>query len=177
MITDFLLEHSALVPVTLILIPLACAGLAFVLVSLGAERFLPVVAGASLIPIVALTLVPGSTPVDGINCTFQFVMPRLGSVELLANIALLFPAVYFTALATKRPVATFAAGVALSAGVEATQALIPALSRSCDTGDWAMNCLGALAAAVLAAITLAIAERSAARGRHSPSQPVGRDHG
>jgi glycopeptide antibiotics resistance protein len=129
-ITDFLLEHSALVPVALL-----------------------------LIPIVALTLVPGSTDVSGVACSFQFVMPRPGSVELLANVALLFPAVYFAALATKRPVATFTVAVVLSAVIEAIQALIPALARSCDTGDWAMNCLGALIAAILAAITLSLANR------------------
>ena len=83
------------------------------------------------------------------RCALQFSFPTLGSVELLANVALLLPVIFFATLATGRPGLTMLAGTALSAAIEGVQALVPAIGRSCDTNDWAMNTLGALVAAVL----------------------------
>jgi hypothetical protein len=134
------------------LIAVVCVGIGAV----APERRLWPLVALSALPVVALTLVPAGGGRAFQRCAVQFGLPTLGSVELLANVALLFPLVYFLALATRRPLLALAGGVALSAAIEAVQALIPAINRSCDTNDWAMNSLGVLAAAALAWATLAV---------------------
>lgn len=148
MITNFLLDHSALVPVAILLVALVCAVLGHLFA--GRHRVLWTLSGVALVPVVALTLVPTRHTIDEILCTVQFSLPTLGSVELLANVALFLPPVYFAALASRRPVTMFAAGSALSAVIEALQALVPAIGRACDTNDWLMNTIGALLAAGMA---------------------------
>jgi len=150
-ITDFLLEHAALVPAALALIALVCVGIGLV----ARERLLWPLVALTALPVIALTLVPAGGGRAFQRCAVQFDLPTLGSVELLANVALLFPLVYFFALATRRPLRALAAGVTLSAAIEALQALVPAINRSCDTNDWAMNSAGVLVAAALAWATLA----------------------
>jgi VanZ family protein len=159
MITNFLLDNAALVPVALLLIALACASTGYLLLRAGLRRILWTLAALSVLPVIALTLTPPTTRVDGVICTFQFAVPTLGTVELLANVALFFPLVYFTTLATRRLLLTLATGMALSAAAEAVQALVPAIGRACDTNDWAMNTIGTIAAALLASATIAIATR------------------
>lgn len=154
MITDFLLEHAALVPIALLLIAVACAGLGHVLLRTGRTGWLWAAVVVTAVPVLVLTLAPGG-PGAFQRCAVQFALPRLGSVELLANVALLLPVTLFAALATRRPWLMFAAGTALSAAIEALQALITAIGRACDTNDWAMNTLGALVAAAIAWALLA----------------------
>jgi len=148
MITNFLLDHSALVPVAILLVALVCAVLGHLFA--GRPRVLWALAGVALVPVFALTLVPTGRTIDEIVCTVQFSLPTLGSVELLANVALFLPPVCFAALASRRPVTMLAAGSALSAVIEALQAFVPAIGRACDTNDWLMNTLGALLAAGMA---------------------------
>jgi hypothetical protein len=150
-ITNFLLDHPALVPVMMAVIPVGCVVVGYVL---RARRILWTLAGLSLLPVAALTL----SPVAGrrvVSCVVQFSMPRLGSVELLANVALFVPPVFFATLATRRPLLTLAAGTALSAAIEVVQGLVPAIGRACDTNDWAMNTAGAVLAVLLATATAA----------------------
>ncbi|MFI5564941.1 VanZ family protein [Amycolatopsis japonica] len=148
MITNFLLDHSALVPVAILLVALVCAVLGHLFSA--KHRVLWTLAGVALVPVVALTLVPTRRTIDEILCTVQFSLPTLGSVELLANVALFLPPVFFATLASRRPVTMFAAGSALSAVIEALQAFVPAIGRACDTNDWLMNTIGALLAAGMA---------------------------
>ncbi|UMO99373.1 VanZ family protein [Amycolatopsis sp. EV170708-02-1] len=148
MITNFLLDHSALVPVAILLVALVCAVLGHLFA--GRRRVLWALAGVAMVPVFALTLVPTGRTIDEIVCTVQFSLPTLGSVELLANVALFLPPVCFAALASRRPVTMLAAGSALSAVIEALQAFVPAIGRACDTNDWLMNTLGALLAAGMA---------------------------
>jgi hypothetical protein len=151
-ITNFLLDHPALVPVMMAVIPVGCVVVGYVL---RARRILWMLAGLSLLPVAALTL----SPVAGrsfVFCVVQFSMPRLGSVELLANVALFVPPVFFATLATRRPLLTLAAGTALSAAIEVVQGLVPAIGRACDTNDWAMNTAGAVVAVLLATATTAL---------------------
>ncbi|ANN16024.1 hypothetical protein SD37_10485 [Amycolatopsis orientalis] len=156
MITNFLLEHSALVPVAILLVALVCAVLGHLFA--GRRRVLWTLAAVALVPVFALTLVPTGRTIDEILCTVQFSLPTLGSVELLANVALFLPPVYFAALASRRPVTMFAAGSALSAVIEALQAFVPAIGRACDTNDWMMNTIGAIFGALLAAGTARLAQ-------------------
>ncbi|MCC9177270.1 VanZ family protein [Arthrobacter sp. zg-Y750] len=68
----------------------------------------------------------------------------------------------------------FVAGVGLSALIEAVQAFVPVLGRSCTATDWLANSAGALTGAVLAAAALWI-HRARTRRRlpaESPLQPV-----
>ncbi|WP_181772876.1 VanZ family protein [Amycolatopsis pittospori] len=142
MITNFLLDHSGLVPIALLVIALVCAVLGYLFAQ--RPQILWALAGLSLIPVFGLTLVPTHYPGDAVFCTVQFALPSLGSVELLANVALFLPPVHFAALASRRPLMALAAGSWLSAVIEALQAFFPVIGRACDTNDWLMNTLGAL---------------------------------
>lgn len=62
--------------------------------------------------------------------------------------------------------------VALSAGIEATQAVLPVRGRRCDTDDWSMNTIGALLGAGIAVVVLALDRR---RGGARPSADVDAD--
>ncbi|MGX5656045.1 VanZ family protein [Geodermatophilus nigrescens] len=160
MVTTSLVEHAALVPVALLVVLAGCTGTGWLLLRRRPhDRRAPgALALLGLLPVVALTLTP--TPRRAFEtCAVQLSLPSPGSVELLANVALFVPAVFFAALATRRPVAVLLAAVGASAAVEAVQAALPALGRSCDTNDLAMNAAGAALAAALAAGTTALAAR------------------
>ncbi|MEU4519943.1 VanZ family protein [Amycolatopsis sp. NPDC024027] len=165
MITIFVLEHPALTPVALLLLAVICAGAGYL--ALRARRFGPRILTAltvlSLLPAVALPLSPTSPRTGHTACTVEFSVPTLTSIELVANVALFIPPVFFAALATRRPLFVLAAGSGLSAAIETVQALVPALGRICDTNDWTMNTLGAIVAVLLAVGTIAIANRRIAR--------------
>ena len=153
--TDFLLEHAALVPIALLIIAVLCAGVGHVLLRTDRRGWLWAMVALTAAPVLALTLTPSGAGTLQ-RCAVQFSAPRLGSVELLANVALLLPLTFFATLATSRPRLMFVAGMALSATIEALQALVPAIGRSCDSNDWVMNTLGALVAASLGWVLLAL---------------------
>jgi glycopeptide antibiotics resistance protein len=162
MITNFLMDHSALVPVTLVLIALVCAGVGYLF--LRSRKVMWTLATLSVLPVFALTLVPTSGRAYE-TCAVQFSLPSLGTVELLANVALFFPPVFFAALATRRPLLMLVAGTGLSAALEALQALVPAIGRSCDTNDWMMNTIGAVAGTLVAWGTIALNAKRPRRPR------------
>lgn len=174
MITNFLLDHAALVPVVLAVLAVACVGIGYVASrSRHRQRLTWVLVALSMLPVVALPLVPAANSrLANVSCTVQFFVPTLGSVELLSNVALFLPMVFFATLATRRPLATLAAGACLSAAIEALQALAPAIGRACDTNDWLMNTLGAAIGVLLALGTITIVRRRGSRGdtahRHQP---------
>jgi glycopeptide antibiotics resistance protein len=165
MIAAFLIENPLLVPVLVLLTASVCTGIGYLLLKGRRQRTLWTLTALSVVPVVALTLVPTPTRrMDDIPlCTPDFAVPTLTSVEMVANVALLFPLVYFAALATRRPLLMLAAGVALSAGIETLQALVRSLGRACTGNDWAMNSAGAAGAALLAGCTIALANRAAAK--------------
>ena len=158
MITDFLLEYPALVPLAILVTAVLCVGIGHVLLRTGRRGWLWPVIALAAVPVVALTLTPTSSHTLQ-RCAVQFSLPTLGSVELLANVALLLPLTFFATLATGRPGLMMVAGIALSAVIEGVQALVPAIGRSCDTNDWAMNTLGVLVAALLGWALLALHQR------------------
>ncbi len=161
MLTNFLMDNKPLVPVVLFLVAAACVGIGYFAVRAhrrGTRILVALVVLSSLL-VVALTLVPAGRRMDEVMCTLQFAAPTLGRVELLANVALFFPLVYFATLATRRPLLTLTAGAALSAAIEAAQAVVPAIGRACDTNDWAMNMTGAVAAVLAATVTTRLATR------------------
>ncbi|MEV0796495.1 VanZ family protein [Kribbella sp. NPDC050281] len=75
----------------------------------------------------------------------------LTSLQGLLNVLLFVPAAGMLALASGRPVDGIAAGIGLSASVEAVQALIPQLGRSCQVHDLIANTLGTFAGVGLVA--------------------------
>ncbi|MFD2470656.1 VanZ family protein [Amycolatopsis silviterrae] len=164
MITNFLLDNSALVPMVSLLIAVVCVGVGYSLLRIRSVKrrhlILWTLVMLSVVPVVALTLVPTPNRLDYVACAVQFSVPTLTSVEPLANLALFFPPVFFAALATRRPVLMLAAGAGLSAGIEAVQALVPAIGRACDTNDWEMNTVGAILAVLLASGTIVLANRT-----------------
>ncbi|MBP2334364.1 VanZ family protein [Saccharothrix coeruleofusca] len=165
MITDFLLDHSALVPVALLLVALVCLGVGHLLLRARrhGQRIMWALVALSALPVLALTLVPTATgQADYVGCTVQFALPAPGRVELLANVALFFPLVFFATLATRRPLLVLAAGAGLSAAIEALQALVPVIGRACDTNDWVMNGIGTVVGVLLARAAIALAAVSRA---------------
>src|ERR1044072_9961468 len=102
MITNFLLEHAALVPLAILVVAIACAVLGRF--ACGPPQVLWPLAALALLAVLGLTLVPAPrSRIGEVTCTLQFSAPTLGSVELLANVALFLPLVFFAALATKKP--------------------------------------------------------------------------
>lgn len=172
MITNFLLDHSALVPVAFILLAVVCVGVGCWITRIRRyrQRILGVLVVLSALPVVVLTLVPAAGRAGAGGCVVQFAVPSLTRVELLANVALFFPPVFFATLATRRPLPVLAAGAGLSAAIEAVQAVVPALGRACDTNDWAMNTLGTILAVALAGATIALTDRKSDRSAGSPVQ-------
>ena len=75
----------------------------------------------------------------------------LTSIQGALNVVLFVPAAGMLTLASGRPADGIAAGIGLSAAVEAGQALIPQLGRSCQLHDLIANTLGAFAGVGLAA--------------------------
>ena len=94
-------------------------------------------------------------------CTVSWVLPTPARVELFANVVLFVPPVLLAALLLRRPLVALLGGVVASALVEAFQALVPALGRSCDTNDWLSNSIGALVGAGIAVVALGLAARRA----------------
>jgi len=123
-------------------------------------------AGIVAVAVLVITLYPESrTPAPG--CQVSWMLPTLGAVELIANIILFVVPVLLVGVATRHPLAAFAAGTLASVLIEVVQAAVPALGRSCDTGDWLQNTIGALIGALLAALALRLSRKRPTR--RSPS--------
>jgi hypothetical protein len=114
--------------------------------------------------ILAATLSPTSHRLPGIgSCgTHLATTGGLTSLQGLLNVLLFIPAAGLLTLASGRPADGIAAGIGMSAAVEAIQALIPPLGRSCQLHDLIANTLGAFAGVGLAA-GLQVALRAATR--------------
>ena len=141
MITTILVEHPWLSPTALVVLVAAAL--------LGGRWLVPrrrltwTLAAASLLPVLALTLVPVDRELFA-RCTVQWALPTPGRVELMANLVLFVAPVLLAGIAARRPGVALVAGSGASVLLEVVQALIPAIGRSCDTTDWLSNTLGAL---------------------------------
>jgi hypothetical protein len=163
-ITNALLAHAAVVPLVLLALVVGCGSLG--VLARGDRRWLTALLALSLVPLVGLTLVPAARPrVDEELCTVQFSLPGLGSVELLANVALFVPAAVFAVLLSRRPLLVLAAAAGTSAAIETLQAVLGGLERACDTNDWAMNTAGAVLGMLLGITVQALPARRRAPSR------------
>ncbi|WP_433163973.1 VanZ family protein [Kribbella sp. CA-247076] len=91
--------------------------------------------------------------------TYLTTTGGLTSLQGLLNILLFVPAAGMLTLAGGRPADGIAAGVGMSAAVEAIQALLPQLGRSCQLHDLLANSLGAFAGVGLAVVLLTLTRR------------------
>ena len=119
-------------------------------------------AGA-LVPVALLTLVPVDREPFA-RCTVQWALPTPGRVELLANVVLFVGPALLAGVASRRPLVVLVALSGLSGAIEALQALVPGLGRSCDTTDWSSNTIGAAIGAGLAAAALLLARATRGHG-------------
>lgn len=108
---------------------------------------------ASFALVIAATLSPTAHRLAGIGqCgTHLTTTGGLTSIQGLLNVLLFVPAAGMLTLASARPADGIAAGIGMSAAVEAIQALIPQLGRSCQLHDLIANTLGVFAGVGLAA--------------------------
>lgn len=108
---------------------------------------------AAVALILAATLSPtGNRPAGLGVCGMHLTTTGgLTSMQGLLNVLLFIPAAGFLTLASGRPVDGIAFGIGLSAAVEALQAMMPPLGRSCQLHDLIANTLGAFAGVGLAA--------------------------
>ena len=88
------------------------------------------------------------------------------NVVLGVVIAVVGLGVLLAGVASRRPWLMLGLGSGASLVIEAVQAVLPAIGRSCDTTDWSSNSIGALVGAVLAWAAV----RLASRVRRSPSE-------
>ncbi|PSL37845.1 VanZ like protein [Labedella gwakjiensis] len=173
MISTLLASNPALVRVLVVVGVLVCAAVGLMLYRAGRTRALSVLAIVGLVGVLALTLSPSDGPRYAF-CTVQFSIPFAG-IDTLANLVMTLPLALFSALrfgSRLRAFAVFAAVSGLAALIELTQALIPAIGRSCDTDDWFMNTIGA-AVGVAFAMAIMTAGRSRVGGpsRQADTRP------
>ncbi|WP_217132936.1 VanZ family protein [Leucobacter chinensis] len=119
-----------------------------------------VLLGIAFFAVVALVFTPTGREMSMV-CEVEWMLPLPKYVEPFANLAMFVPLAYFAALASGRPIVTAIVASAGSALIETVQALVSALGRSCSTGDWLSNTLGAVLGAALGWAALAIARRRA----------------
>jgi hypothetical protein len=109
----------------------------------------------SLLPVVALTLVPASRDLAS-GCATEWGFPTFGAVELMANVVLFVPPVLLLGVAVRRPSVVFLGAIVASGLIEVAQALVPVLGRSCSTNDWLANAIGSALGAAIAALALCL---------------------
>ncbi|MEV4707821.1 VanZ family protein [Actinoplanes sp. NPDC049316] len=128
-----------------------------------------VLTAVSMLPLALLTLMPVDRELFA-RCEVRWQVPTLTGPESLANILLFVAPVLLAGVATRRPVLAALAGSGLSVVVEAVQAAVPAIGRSCDSGDWINNTIGAVIGGALAWLSLTVAARR--KRRHGDFQEV-----
>lgn len=156
MLTDFLLDHRWLAPAVLAILVVVGPVVGAWLVE--RPRLAWGLAGLATLAVAVLTLLPVDRELFA-RCTFEWMLPTPSRVELFANVVLFAGPTLLAGVAARRPVVVFAAASATAAVIEALQAAVPAIGRSCDTTDWLSNTIGAAIGAVLAALALWLARR------------------
>lgn len=160
MITTVLVEHPWLSPTALLLLvvvgPIVGAWLS------ARPRLASAATVLSLVPVVALTLVPVDRELFS-RCEVAWTLPTPGRVELAANVVLLVAPALLAAVASRRPALAVLGASLLSAAIETLQAVVPALGRSCSTDDWLSNTVGAVIGGLLGWLALTLARNRVRR--------------
>lgn len=167
MITTVLVEHPWLSPVALVLLGVLGPLLGRRLAS--RPRLARWALAASLVPVALLTLVPVDRTLF-MRCETAWSLPTFGRVELAANVVLFVVPALLAVVVTRRPLVALAALSGLSVVIEAVQALVPALGRSCSTDDWLSDTIGAVIGVALG--RLALGRLSLLGGRYLATEVV-----
>lgn len=160
MTTTFLVEHRW-IPVA-ILVLLVGLGPPLGGWLAGRPRVARGLAVLAALPVLLLTLAPVDRELFA-RCAWEWTLPTPDRVELFANVALFAPPVFLAAVASRRPLPTVVLGSAASAAIEALQAAVPAIGRSCSSDDWVSNSAGAVIGGAVAVAALWLAGRRTAR--------------
>lgn len=156
LLTDFLLDHKWIAPTALVVMVLLGPFLGSQLIH--RRKLAWWLAGASLIPVALLTMIPQNRRLYArCEISLDWYWPTPGRVELMANVVLFVVPVLLASVATRRPLFALAAGMGLSLGIEAFQAAVTGLGRSCDSNDWLTNTMGSLIGAMLGWAALRLA--------------------
>jgi glycopeptide antibiotics resistance protein len=150
-ITTYLVEHAWITTVALMAELVVGPVAGFWLID--RPRLASRLGVASLLPIVALTLVPANRDL-AVGCAAEWGFPTLGAVEMVANVVLFMPPALLFGVAVRRPLVVLLWASMGAALIEVTQALLTALGRSCSTNDWLANTLGAALGAAIAAVVI-----------------------
>ncbi|MFD0481036.1 VanZ family protein [Kineococcus sp. GCM10028916] len=163
----FLVEHSALVPLGVLVVVVGSAASGWV--GRRSPRVLGWLVGLALLGVLTVTLAPDDRGrVHGVTCEVGIDFPSWGSSELLANVALFVPVTVLAVVRFRRPVFVGLGGIVLSAAIEGTQALAVVLGRSCTTSDWAMNTAGTVLGVGVGAALLVLDRTHAGRAGAAP---------
>ncbi|GAA2148013.1 VanZ family protein [Glycomyces algeriensis] len=147
MIATLIAEHPWLSPVLLVIV--IVLGYLVGPWLLARQAIAWALAMASVLVVAVAAVVPEDRELYA-RCEVAWSLPTPDRVEPFANLVLFIPIAFLIAVAAKRPLLGLLAGAVFSALIEAVQALLPAIGRSCDTGDFTANALGALGGAALA---------------------------
>ncbi|MFK0203953.1 VanZ family protein [Streptomyces lavendulae] len=107
---------------------------------------------ACTIGILAVTLRPaGGYAQSGASCVVHGIdLEFFMASDMPGNVVLFVPLGLSAMLASRSPSLAIVCGAALSALIEAAQAVLTGIGRECDSSDWLMNTLGAVLGAALA---------------------------
>lgn len=153
MITTFLIEHRWITTVAFWLVVVVGPLLGAWLVP--RPRLAKGLGLASLLPALALTLVPSSGR-STIRCEAQWSVPTFGAVEIMANVVLFAVPVLLLGVALRAPLRVLMVASLASAAIEAVQAVATFLGRACTTEDWLANTVGAALGAGLASVAIRV---------------------
>ena len=153
MITTFLIEHRWITTVAFWLVVVAGPVRGAWLVA--RPRLAKGLGLASLLPALALTLVPSSGR-SAIRCVAEWSLPTFGAVEIMANVVLFAVPVLLLGVGFRAPVRVLLVASLASAAIEAVQAVATVLGRACTTEDWLANTVGAALGAGLATVAIRV---------------------
>ncbi|MEP9363768.1 VanZ family protein [Nocardioides sp. CN2-186] len=154
MITTFLIEHPWLSPTALALLAILGPVVGRRVVDRPGTAWL--LTGLATLPVVVLTMLPTDRTAFE-RCEVAWMLPTVGRVELAANVVLFVAPALFAAVATRRPGRVLVAASAGSALIEAAQAMLPEIGRSCSTNDWLSNTIGVAIGVLLGVLALRLA--------------------
>ena len=144
MLSTFIVENYAIVRMLMVVALVAAVVVAALLVH--RRRIASILASVGLLVVLGLTLTPDTNPLPAQVCNLQSYTPFGDDFNILL---FLVPAI-FAVVAMRHPLIVLAGGIAISAGIELAQYLVPWFGRRCDVDDWLANSLGTLIGVALA---------------------------
>ncbi|MEU6229631.1 VanZ family protein [Streptomyces sp. NPDC047042] len=115
---------------------------------------------ATLVGVLGVTSFGGSDVPSG-QCVVnhQFAEP-FHTTQGIWNLGMFLPVGFFALLALRKPAPALVGVTVLPCAIELAQALVPGISRSCDSSDAEMNIVGGVLGALAAGVLLAAGRRT-----------------